>query len=220
MSEEPPARRITTALAKLGLAVKTNAWRQGARLGLTPTQAQALAVLQARGRPCRLREVAVDLGVRSATASDAVAALARKGLVTSSPADDDQRARAIALTTRGERVAEQVATWPDFLVAAAGLLSPPEQAVFLRGLMRMIRHLQEERRVPVARMCVSCRYFRPHAHPDPFRPHHCAFVDAPFGDLELRFDCRDHQAAAPDQAASSAAALDGATPAIPEGGSR
>jgi hypothetical protein len=43
-------------------------------------------------------------------------------------------------------------------------------------------------------MCVTCRYFRPHVHSDPERPHHCAFVDAPFGDRALRLDCRDHEA--------------------------
>ncbi|MER3418788.1 MAG: MarR family transcriptional regulator, partial [Chloroflexota bacterium] len=24
------------------------------------------------------------------------------------------------------------------------------------------------------------------------RPHHCAFVDAPFGDRSIRLDCPDH----------------------------
>jgi hypothetical protein len=30
------------------------------------------------------------------------------------------------------------------------------------------------------------------------RPHHCRFVDAPFGDSELRLDCVDHQTARAD----------------------
>jgi hypothetical protein len=65
----------------------------------------------------------------------------------------------------------------------------------------MIRTLQERGRIPVARMCVSCRYFQPFRYPDPDRPHHCAFVDAPFGDGELRLDCPDHAAAPAEQAA-------------------
>ena len=48
-------------------------------------------------------------------------------------------------------------------------------------------------------MCVSCRFFQPHAHPeDAERPHHCAFVDAPFGDRALRVDCPEHDAASAD----------------------
>jgi hypothetical protein len=50
-------------------------------------------------------------------------------------------------------------------------------------------------------MCVSCRFFRPFQHDDLARPHHCAFVDAPFGDGELRLDCPDFQTAGADQAA-------------------
>ena len=56
----------------------------------------------------------------------------------------------------------------------------------------MIRTLQEKGRIPVARMCVSCRFFQPFRHDNPARPHHCAFVDAAFGDEELRLDCPDH----------------------------
>jgi hypothetical protein len=55
--------------------------------------------------------------------------------------------------------------------------------------------LQERGAIPVAKMCVTCRYFRPNVHPDPERPHHCAFVDAPFGDRSLRLDCPDQEPA-------------------------
>jgi hypothetical protein len=71
-------------------------------------------------------------------------------------------------------------------------LDSEEQAALLRILVKMIRVLQDQGAIPVARMCASCRFFRPHAHPDPDRPHHCAFVDAPFGDRELRLECPDH----------------------------
>jgi hypothetical protein len=64
----------------------------------------------------------------------------------------------------------------------------------------MIRSLQIKGRIPVARMCVSCRFFQPYRHRDPDRPHHCAFVDAPFGDGELRLECGDHAAATDQQA--------------------
>ncbi|WP_242908088.1 hypothetical protein [Actinomadura terrae] len=53
--------------------------------------------------------------------------------------------------------------------------------------------LQDRRAIPVARMCLTCTYFRPNAHPGTDRPHHCAFVDNPFDDGELRLECPDHQ---------------------------
>jgi hypothetical protein len=38
-------------------------------------------------------------------------------------------------------------------------------------------------------------------HPEAAEPHHCAFVDAPFGNRALRLDCAEHeQAVAPEMA--------------------
>jgi hypothetical protein len=66
----------------------------------------------------------------------------------------------------------------------------------------MIRSLQERQAIPAARMCVTCRFFDPYAHPESDRPHHCRFVDAPFGDAELRVDCLDHDPAPHDEQAA------------------
>jgi hypothetical protein len=53
-------------------------------------------------------------------------------------------------------------------------------------------------------MCVYCRFFRPYAHPDdPEQPHHCAFVNAPFGDRALRVDCPEYEDADPARAAGN-----------------
>jgi DNA-binding MarR family transcriptional regulator len=193
--DEPLDRRVTIGLAKIGLALKQQAWAEAGGRGLTPTQGQVLALLQANPDGLRLRALAEQLGVTAATASDSVTALHRKGLVTKEATTGDGRGVVVLLTPTGIGEAAAAATWPDFLLEAVGELSAAEQATFLRALVAMIRTLQEKGRIPVARMCVSCRFFRPFQHDDPARPHHCAFVDAPFGDGELRLDCPDFQAA-------------------------
>jgi len=38
----------------------------------------------------------------------------------------------------------------------------------------------------------TCQHFRPNVHADPAAPHHCAFVDAAFGDGAQMIDCPDH----------------------------
>jgi DNA-binding MarR family transcriptional regulator len=202
-SDEPLDRRVTTGLAKIGLALKQQAWAEAGGRGLTPTQGQVLALLRASPQGLRLGALAEQLGVTAATTSDSVTALHRKGLVTKEPTVGDGRGVVVLLTPTGSREAAAAAAWPDFLLEAVGELSTAEQASFLRALMAMIRTLQERRRIPVARMCVSCRFFRPVVHDNPVRPHHCAFVDAPFGDGELRLDCPDHSAASADQAAQN-----------------
>src|SRR5512132_701792 len=179
--EEPLDRRVTVGLAKIGIALKQQAWAEAGGRGLNPTQGQALALLRANPDGLRLGALAEQLGVTAATTSDSVAALQRKGLVTKEPMAGDGRGVIVLLTPAGTREAAAAAAWPDFLLEAVGELSTVEQATFLRALVAMIRTLQEKRRIPVARMCVSCRFFRPLVHDDSVRPHHCAFVDAPFG---------------------------------------
>src|SRR5215211_9333601 len=198
--DQPLDKRVTTGLAKVGLALKQQAWAEAGGRGLTPTQGQVLALLRANPDGLRLGQLAGQLGVTAATTSDSVGALARKGLVTKAALAGDGRVVVVQLTAAGARAAAAAAAWPDFLLEAVDELSGDEQAAFLRGLVTMIRTLQVRGRIPVARMCVSCQFFQPFQHDDPATPHHCAFVDAPFGDGELRLDCPDHRTAPADQA--------------------
>jgi DNA-binding MarR family transcriptional regulator len=188
-------RRVAAGLVKVSLALKHHAWRRANPRGLTPTQAQVLTTLRSARAGLRLAEVADRLAVTAATASEAVGALVRKGLVRKTPDAADLRSLSITLTPTGRKEADRAAGWLDVLLEAVGTLSPAEQAVFLRALVKTIRTLQDRGRIPISQMCVTCRFFRPYAHPDPERPHHCAFVDAPFGDRHLRLDCPDHQPA-------------------------
>lgn len=196
ISSDPIDQRMVAGLCKICLAIRSNAWQGAKQLGLTPTQGQILILLQEKnGVPARLTEVAQGLAITPATASDTVSALVEKELVKKTKAPDDARAIAIALTEKGEREATNATSWPDFLLKATQDLSLTEQESVLRGLMKIVRSLQENGDIPVTRMCVTCRFFHPNVYEDSDRPHHCAFVDAPFGDRHLRLDCPDHETA-------------------------
>lgn len=183
-------------LNKVSLALKSHAWQDAGLQGLTPTQGQILALLRSKADSAmRLAEVADGLAVTPATASDAVATLVAKGLVQKCRAQDDARAIAITLTEQGQHEADRVADWPDFLLDAVDELSPLEKEVFLRGLIKMICKLQERGQIPISRMCVTCRFFQPNVYSNSDLPHHCALVNAPFGDRHLRLDCPEHNAA-------------------------
>lgn len=193
--------RMVAGLAKLGLATRHRAWTEAEGQGLTPTQGQILALL--RSRPdtgMRITELAEALAVTAATTTVAVQALERKGLVQKSRPPQDGRARTITLTEAGEREAARAVGWSDFLLAAVDQLTPQEQEVFLRGLMKMIRALQENGEIPISRMCVTCKYFQPNVHVSATTPHHCGLVNAPFGDRHLRLDCPEHDPAPREQA--------------------
>jgi DNA-binding MarR family transcriptional regulator len=195
---EAIAARVVTGLAKIGLAARHRAWVEGE--GLSPAQGQILALLRARDPAgLRLTEIAEAMAVSAPTATVAVQALERKGLVQKIPVGGDGRARAVTLTDDGRREAQRAAGWSDFLLSAVDGLTAAEQEAFYHGLVKMIVTLQQRGEIPVSRMCATCRFFRPYAHPGSAQPHHCAFVDAPFGDRALRLDCADHEAAPPEK---------------------
>jgi len=192
---------VAQALGRIGTALRSEAWEEAMSRGLTPTQAQILGYLRFRGRQgARVSEVAEALAVTLATASESTDALARKGLVRKARVAEDGRGRLVVLTPAGQREAQRLASWPEFLLRAVRALPQGEQAALLRVLLRTIRELQKAGRIPVSHMCVACHYFRPYAHPDPGAPHHCDFVDAPFGDGLLRLECPDYVPADPAQA--------------------
>lgn len=192
--------QIAITLARIGTLLKSLAWEDAEKLGVNPTQAQILARLAARGRS-RISDLAAELGVSQPTLSDAVAALSRKGLLKRQPDPEDGRAVRLQLTGAGHAVAEAARVPPPPMLAALETLPEADRDAMQRGLVGLIRALQMAQVIPVHRICVTCRHFRPHAHDDAARPHHCAFVDAAFGDAALRIDCGDHETAAdPDLA--------------------
>lgn len=193
-------QRIAAGLSRISLVLRHHQWRAAGGLALTPTQAQALALLAAHPPAgLRLSEIAQRLAVTPPTASDAVAALETKRLVRKEADADDARAVRIRLTARGRRAAAAASQWPDYLLAAVDALPQPMQEQLLAALMAMIRRLQEQGRIPVARMCTNCVYFEADRFPGSAEPHYCHFVGAPFGVRSFRVDCPDF-APAPEEA--------------------
>lgn len=187
---EPMPTRIAAGLHKIGLAMKQQSWQQANEEGLSATQGQILAVLVGNG-PLTGKELSERLGVTLPTISDSVRVLVEKELVTKSPDPRHPRASLLTPTKRGATLGGRARSWPEFMADAVGDLSPDEQRAFFGGVVKMIRGLQERGLVPVSGMCVTCTNFRPNVH-DGSAPHHCALVDAPLADDQLRLDCPEH----------------------------
>lgn len=196
--DTPPLdQRVATGLHKLGLALKHQTWSQASHDGLSPTQGQILAVLAVDGALCA-SEVAARLGIGLPTISEAVTTLANKRLVRRTPDPRHPRARLLRLTAAGARLSARTQAWPAFLTHVVATLSDAEQATLLTALMKMIRTLQEQGKIPIGKMCVTCAHFRPRVRGGD-APHHCAFVDAPMRPRHLRLDCADHEPAPDSQ---------------------
>ncbi|WP_206244862.1 MarR family winged helix-turn-helix transcriptional regulator [Novosphingobium terrae] len=194
---EPIARRVTAGLVRIGHVLRSRAWKGATPEGVTPTQGHALGLLREAEGGLSLGAIASMLGISAPTASDAMSALATKGLVVKAPGAKP-RSINLSLTSEGEALAARTSEWPAFLSDAVETLEPAEQAALLRALVKLIRAMQASGDIPVQKMCVTCRYFRPNAHPGTETPHHCALVDAPFGDRHLRLHCGEHVPAEDD----------------------
>src|SRR5690606_2011428 len=129
------------------------------------------------------------------TISDSVRVLVKKKLLERSPDPRHPRATLLSLTRRGAELGARARSWPEFMAAAGEDLDPAEQRAFYSGVVKMIRSLQEQALIPTTSMCVTCTHFRPNVR-DGASPHHCAFVDAPLADEQLRLDCPEHALAA------------------------
>ncbi|NVD42776.1 winged helix-turn-helix transcriptional regulator [Ensifer sp. HO-A22] len=195
--------RIGDGFARVATAMRTEAWTAADVIGLNPTQLQILIFLVGRGKAgMRVKQIAAYLGVSQPTATDSINALTRKGFVRKLADPSDARAVAVAATTEGEaavRSAGMIASSTDDAFAA---LSTLEQQDLLLHLVKIIRSLQVSGAIPEQRMCVNCRYFQPNVYPNSKEPHHCAFVNAPFGQADLRIDCGEYETADPSSQAS------------------
>ncbi len=186
----------------MAMVARVDEWNRAKALGINPTQLAILTLLEGRRLGMSVKDIAAHLGVSQPTATDSINALERKQLVAKQPRSTDRRGVAIQVTAEG-LAALQSEDGGDLAERAVASLGSGDQQELLISLIKMIRHLQEQDAIPVQRMCVTCRYFGPFAHPDAERPHHCHLVDAAFGQRDLRVDCREHEQADPASRAAT-----------------
>jgi DNA-binding MarR family transcriptional regulator len=188
-------RKLAAALERVGQAVRVQLWDRAKAHGLTPTQLQVLLRLaydQEERR--RVGALATELDVTQPTISDTVAALLRKGLIERHRSGENPRSPLLSLSPRGAGLAEALEQWDIRMRKVIAALPAEEKAEMLRLLFKLMIGLQREGVVTVARMCVTCRFFRQDAHGP--GQHHCALLDLPLAPADLRVDCPEHERAA------------------------
>lgn len=197
---EPPRTveaKIATALERLGQVQRSLLQQAATAHGLSPVQARLLDRLarppQALHRPAAL---AAEFGVTRATVTDALAALARKQLISRAVAPRDRRQVHLEITAAGRALAHDLTGWDAHLKRQLAALPTDDQNALLSTLLGLIAGLQSAGVISTSRMCVTCRFFRPDAHPATPAPHHCALLDMALAERELRIDCPDHEQSA------------------------
>ena len=186
MDAEFLAQRLITGLVRVAVAVGGS----GQQYERTLAQQQALLLLARRDCGYPLTDLAADLGMPVAAVQTAVGTLVREGLVAMGPAPSYAPQEVLVeLTGRGRSAVPAASTWADSQLAEFDRLDESDQRQVLSMVIEQITALQRLDRIPVTKMCVTCRYFDPYAHPGRAEPHHCWYVDAPFGNRDLRLRC-------------------------------
>lgn len=188
-------RQLRDGLDQICVVMRADQWAIAGTAGLNPTQAHVLTFIAGRGeKGARVGKIANQLGVTQPTATDSIAALLRKALLTKAPDPEDTRAVTVRVTRAGRDIVRGIGLVITATERALEMLTIREQTEMLGLVIKTIRALQITGAIAPQRMCVTCRYFRPNAHEDKRAPHHCAYVDAAFGAEGLRIDCDEHEA--------------------------
>ncbi|MEK7266568.1 MAG: helix-turn-helix domain-containing protein [Pseudomonadota bacterium] len=182
--------QLATGLERLSAAARREDWRSAEEGGLTPTQADILRLVLSRAGGVGLSLAAAHAGVSQPTASDAVKALVRKGLLEKRPDPKDGRA-ALLKATRAGRAAG--ARWESGFKLIASAIAKRDQALLLGIVVSAIRKLEQQGAISPQRMCLTCTHFVGDAYPGGVKPHHCRLLETPIGTGDLRIDCPEHE---------------------------
>lgn len=154
---------------------------------------RVLIMLGRQDREFRLSDLATELGITMAETMGVVSPLIADGLVELRPAPSyAAHNMRVAATDRGLSITPAPPDWADKLFHEVEALPDGQQQRLLRIVSARIGLLEQQGTIPVTKMCLSCRFFEAHRHPTAEGPHHCWFVDAPFGYRQLRLHCGDH----------------------------
>jgi DNA-binding MarR family transcriptional regulator len=190
-------KKIVASLERLSVVFRILLRGEAQERDLSPIQAQFLVHLLHHGAVLRrVSQLAREFDLTRATVSEAVGSLERKGLIRRELWPHDKRVTTLRLTPTGKHTAQDLAAWANVIEEHLKDRSAEEKEAVMRFLMYLIGALQKSGLITVARMCTTCRFFRPDAHPGESSSHHCALLDVPLSGSDLRADCPEHKLAA------------------------
>jgi DNA-binding MarR family transcriptional regulator len=189
--------KLVAALERLSQVFRVRLREEAWERDLSPTQAQFLIYLLYHNVELRrVSQLAREFDLTKATVSDAVASLETKGLVQREQWPEDRRVVTLWLSPEGEKLATTLSEWADPVREHLERFSPEERETVMRFLIGLIGSLQRSGLITIARMCVTCTFFRQDIHPGEPSPHHCGLLDVPLGRADLRVDCPEQEPAA------------------------
>ena len=182
--------RIVAALERVSQTLRILLWEVAKEHGLSPIQIQFLIFLNSHLKErCRVSSLAQEFDLTQATVSDAIKVLWEKRLIVKRPSQLDGRASTLELTSSGKRLAIKLRDWQAAITEQMKQFSPETKETVTIFLMELIALLQRAGTICIARMCITCSFFRRDAYPGSERPHHCALTGRSIADSGVEIDC-------------------------------
>jgi DNA-binding MarR family transcriptional regulator len=140
----------------------------------------------------RPTELATELAVTTATLTDALQALRRKGLVSDRPDADDGRRKTLQLTRKGRTTDLAIRSELGAFTRAVADLDAPVSSAAVVAMLAIIERLYNEGIVTNDRSCATCAHHRKTGGPHGS----CALLGLALSPATLRVRCDEHQPAA------------------------
>lgn len=193
LDQENINRKIAFGFERIAQVLKTLIWVESKDSGLSPIQIQFLILLLYNThREWTVSDLAAYFQLTPATVSDALTALEGKNLIVRRHDAEDRRVSLLTLTPAGKRKAAKLSGWMNAIQDVVSALDGADKITVLKSLIGIVAALQERGLISQVQMCLTCKFFRANVHPGKPKPHHCAYVDKPLGNADLRIDCPDY----------------------------
>ena len=137
---------------------------------------------------CNVSHLAKEFNITKPTVSDAVRVLHKKELIKKIASSTDKRAYAIALTTKGSEVVNQIQHFAAPFHKIVENLSEADQLQLFTSISKVIFELNKEKILTVQRTCYNCSFFDQKTSP-PF----CKLIERNLLKEDIRVDCPEFE---------------------------
>lgn len=150
---------IFAILERFSRLIRALLWEKTKQTGLSPIQIQFLQFL-ANQPPERRRVGCLSQAfeLTTATVSDAISTLEKKGLVKKMPEKKDERVRTLTLTQKGRQFVQALSDWGKPIEKALETLPERSLRETTASLLLVLRELQTQKITQSLRMCFFCQH--------------------------------------------------------------
>lgn len=181
---------ILFAFERICTAFRALIWDGVKETNLSPIQLQFIVYLKKHPESMRnVSAISAEFELSKATVSDSLKALQKKNLISRKKGDKDRRFSTISLTEKGERVAKNLEDIDKPFRKLLENFPQKEKERAFSFLVKLIDSMRKEGIIKVARMCISCFYFKKISSHEKEKPYLCKLTGRKFSDHEINIDC-------------------------------